>query len=826
MNRRRAVFRRWRELSITTKFTIAFGLLLALMVLIATVSVAALILVRRETETTIVISTEIQHLVLEMDGGLQEARRLEKDFFWRYPTIGYSAAYQTYAKPAERQIIQVRALSVELLQLISESAVSDAWRESDVNLNLYLSAASRHAATVEEAAVLVARLAADDAASASETGLQAQLAEYSSLLQDTLQMADDFGLMVLYREMQSLEKDYLIARQRPLMQAAFNAAVPLREAIALAPTLEADQKTQALTYLDNYLTVAEGILELDAAINSKFSEFDLQAEAVDPISEELITLANQEVERARVQIGQTNQLVMVMVVVTALVGLALVVVIAQVLNNGITHNVVKLTQVAGELQAGNLEVRARIDSADELGQLADSFNDMATRISDLIGNLEQKVIERTAELMTANTQLQQEIAERVQAEEELRESEERYRGLHESSKDGIASADIDGNFSECNQAFADMLGYTKEEMYNLSFRDITPSKWYDIDAKLYIEQMIPRGYSDEYEKEYIRKDGTIFPVSLRGWFVEDKEGARTGTWAVVRDITERKRAEEELRIHRDHLEGLVAERTAELNERVAEVEILNRATTNLLQDLQAANRNLEETAGKLEAANKELEAFAYSVSHDLRAPLRHADRFAQLLLEREAAQLEPTSARYLQNIVAAAGKMGRLIDDLLALSRTGQVEINLRRVAPNEIVEQVRQELEPMTEGRLITWEIAPLPAVRADPGLLRVVLTNLLSNAVKYTAPRPQAHIEIGATPPDDEGQVTFFIRDDGVGFDPQYAHKLFGVFQRLHRDEEFEGTGIGLATVRRIIHRHGGRVWAEGEVDRGATFYFTLRS
>jgi len=691
MNRRRAVFRRWRELSITTKFTIAFGLLLALMVLIATVSVAALILVRRETETTIVISTEIQRLVLEMDGGLQEARRLEKDLFWRYPTIGYSAAYQTYAQLAERQIIQVRALSVELLQLISESAVSDAWRESDVSLNLYLSAVSRHAATVEEATELVVELAAD------ETGLQAQLAQNSSLLQDTLEIADDPGLMVSYREMQSFEKEYLITRQRPLMQSAFNTAVPLREAIELAPTLEADQKTQALTYLDNYLTVAEGILELDAAINSKFSEFDLQAEAVDPISEELITLADQEVERARVQIGQTNQLVMVMVVITALVGLALVVVIAQVLNNGITHNVVNLTQVAGEWQAGNLEVRARIDSADEIGQLADSFNDMATRISDLIGNLEQKVIERTAELMTANTQLQQEI-------------------------------------------------------------------------------------------------------------------------------TERKRAEEEMKEHRDHLEELVQERTAELDRRVTEVEQLNRGMANLLEDLQAAHWHVTRTARQLEQANDELEAFVHSVSHDLRAPLRHVDRFAQLLLEREAARLEPTSARYLQNIVQAAGKMGHLIDDLLALSRTGQAEIKLRRVAPNEIVEQVRQELEPAIEGRLITWEIAPLPAVRADPGLLRVVWTNLLSNAVKYTAPRPQASIEIGATPPDEQGRVTFFIRDNGVGFDPLYAHKLFGVFQRLHQDEEFEGSGIGLATVRRIIHRHGGRVWAEGELDRGATFYFTL--
>jgi len=411
MNGRKAISQLWRERGITVKFTAAFGALLALIVLIAIGSIVALTFVRRETETAIVTSTEIQRLVLEMDGGLQEARGLEKDFFWRYPTLGYSVAYQTYAQPADEQITQVRALSAELQQLVSESDVSDAWRESDVNLNLYLSAASRHAATVEEAAELVARLAAD------ETGLQAQLAHSSSLLQDTLQMADDPGLMILYHEMQSFEKEYLITRRRPLMQSAFNTAVPLREAIELAPTLEADQKTQSLTYLDNYLAIAKEILELDVAIGSKFNEFDLQAEAVDPISEELIALADQEVERARAQIDQTGQSVRGILVATALVGLALAGMIARVLNNSITRNVVKLTKVAGELQAGNLEVRARIDSADELGQLADSFNTMATRLSSLVGSLEQKVAERTAELTTANERLQSEITERKRAEE-------------------------------------------------------------------------------------------------------------------------------------------------------------------------------------------------------------------------------------------------------------------------------------------------------------------------------------------------------------------------------------------------------------------------
>ena len=262
MNRRKVISQLWRERGITVKFSAALGALLALMVLIAIVGTVALMVVRRETETAIVTSTEIQRLVLEMNGSLQEARRLEKDFFLRYPTLGYPVAYQTYAQPADEQIVRVRVLSTELRQLISEPAVSDAWRGSDVNLNLYLSAVDRHAATVDEVTELIARLAAD------ETGLLPQLAHHSSLLQGTLQSADDLDLMILFREMQAFEKDYLILRRRSIMQSALNTAVTLQQAIELAPTLGADQKAQALTYLDDYLATAEELVDLDVGARS------------------------------------------------------------------------------------------------------------------------------------------------------------------------------------------------------------------------------------------------------------------------------------------------------------------------------------------------------------------------------------------------------------------------------------------------------------------------------------------------------------------------------------------------------------------------------
>jgi signal transduction histidine kinase len=242
--------------------------------------------------------------------------------------------------------------------------------------------------------------------------------------------------------------------------------------------------------------------------------------------------------------------------------------------------------------------------------------------------------------------------------------------------------------------------------------------------------------------------------------------------------------------------------------------------------LQAARDDLElrvvRRTDQLESVNRELESFTYSVAHDLRAPLRHIQGFADALAEDCADRLDPAARGYLDRIVESTRRMDRLINDLLGLAHVGRQELRFQAVGLNELVQDVIHDMAQETRDRNIQWKIGDLPVVDCDPGLIKLVFYNLLSNAIKYTRPRNPAVIEVGQTTLDGERMI--YVRDNGVGFNMKYAHKLFGVFERLHRQEDFEGTGVGLATVQRIIHKHGGRIRAEAGIDQGATFFFTL--
>jgi PAS domain S-box-containing protein len=242
------------------------------------------------------------------------------------------------------------------------------------------------------------------------------------------------------------------------------------------------------------------------------------------------------------------------------------------------------------------------------------------------------------------------------------------------------------------------------------------------------------------------------------------------------------------------------------------------------EEIRSLNHSLQEKTLRQEAANAELEAFSYSVSHDLRAPLRHIAGFGKLLGQRNAGNLDEKSLHYLNVIETSVGRMGALIDDLLSFSRASKVELSARRVNTAELVTEIRAELAAQRPDRSVTWEIKDLPTTYGDPAMLRLVWMNLLSNAVKYSSKNPAAHVTVDFTPASDAGPGVFSVRDNGAGFDMRYADKLFGVFQRLHSNQEYEGTGIGLAMVSRILERHGGKIWAEAAPGEGACFYFVL--
>ncbi|MDF3059254.1 MAG: hypothetical protein K0R17_3469 [Rariglobus sp.] len=384
--------------------------------------------------------------------------------------------------------------------------------------------------------------------------------------------------------------------------------------------------------------------------------------------------------------------------------------------------------------------------------------------------------------------LAEERDRRKQAERELRASEERFRLLVEGVEDyAIFMLNPLGRVMIWNTGAERIYGHSVHEIVGRKFnRFYPPEDRRQGKPELALAAAVTVGRF-QHEGWQVRKDGSRYWAIGGITAMRDEKGKLSGFSVITRDISQRKEAEDEIRRLNAELEQRVEKRTAELQE-----------------------------------AYREMEAFSYSVSHDLRSPLIHISGFAELLMADAGPILDEKSKRYLQTIVKSTQRMGRMIDDLLAFSRTSRVEMHKVRVSMSELVKSVQADLQPEMRDRIVTWAIHDLPDVRGDPFLLRQVVFNLVANALKYTRKRKDAHIEIGSTAGGEE--TVFFIRDNGVGFDMEYAGKLFGVFQRLHSASEFEGTGIGLANVRSIIKRHGGRTWAEAAVEGGATFYFSL--
>jgi PAS domain S-box-containing protein len=389
-------------------------------------------------------------------------------------------------------------------------------------------------------------------------------------------------------------------------------------------------------------------------------------------------------------------------------------------------------------------------------------------------------------------QLSRQAEELLRSQQALEAQKLMLQSVLDSMEEGLVAVDERGKFILWNPAAERIVGLGPAEMspeqwsthYGLYLPDaVTP---FPPEQNPLQRAMRGEGGAAEMYLSNRNLGGGIW-IEINASPLKDKDGALRGGVVAFRDVTQRRANEREIRKLNDELEQRVVERTAQL-----------------------------------EAANKELETFSYSVSHDLRAPLRHIGGFSRILVEDFGPSLPDEVQHYLQRIEQGASRMGQLVDGLLALTHMGRQALAVQITDLHGVVKDVIAMLEPESEGRQVEWKITDLPSVECDPILIRQVFQNLIGNALKYSRRRSPAVIEIGRTEKDGQGAI--FVRDNGVGFDMKYVDKLFGLFQRLHRAEEFEGTGVGLATVRRIIQKHGGRVWAEGEVNRGSTFFFTI--
>jgi signal transduction histidine kinase len=424
-----------------------------------------------------------------------------------------------------------------------------------------------------------------------------------------------------------------------------------------------------------------------------------------------------------------------------------------------------------------------------------------------------------------------------QREGDLRRLSLFQRAIMDNAAYGISSTTPEGVVTSFNPAAERLLGYQAEEVVGKQ----TPALWHEPDEVARRAQQLSgelgtaiapgfevfaararRGLPEEGEWTFRRKDGTLVPVLLAVTALRDERGQLTGFVGLTYDLTDRKRAEEALRKLNEGLEQRVKLRTAELQLGSAELQENQQALMNIVEDLNEKTIALEAANAKLEAVNRELEAFSYSVSHDLRAPLRSIDGFSRILLEDYEGKLDEDGKDSLWRVRAAAQRMGMMIEDLLNLSRVSRGESRCTPVDLSGLAATVAGAIQQAEPKRSFEFVIAPDLRATGDAGLLQIVIENLFNNAAKFSSTRPDARIEFGLTTRD--GQPAYFVHDNGVGFDMTYAHKLFGVFQRLHSVSEFPGTGIGLATVRRIIHRHGGEVGAHSEPGQGATFFFTL--
>jgi signal transduction histidine kinase/ActR/RegA family two-component response regulator/HAMP domain-containing protein len=753
MTRRQKLHQYFQKMSITTRFSAGIGLFLVLIVTISLTGYLSIFSVRN-AEIAIAVSTKIQRMVLAMDRGMEKARRLHADFFLQYPTIGLAAAHERYAQPSVRQVAQVISTSRKLKELIERSPVSKALQKRRVDLNLYLSSAKRFADTSIRSVELVTDLAAPG------RGLEAQLEKHLDQLRKPLAST---VILRLYTVMHSQVQDYRINRQRYLMQSAFNTAFQIQQTIDMLPGLPTVQKQQVDDRLAKFFTTAEKIMSVDAAIKSKFKDFALQAEVVEPISATLVELVNTEVMQARSRIDRANTTSITIMVVITLAGLLLAASIARFLNVTITKRVVRLTRAAGKIRKGNLNAFADDRGHDELSELAHTLNVMATRIQDLVNHLELKVSQRTAQ---------------------LEESRGRFRDLFEHSSSGVAiyrPVDNGENFifQDINKAVENIEQVQRDEVIGKKVTEVFP-KIEEFGLLDVFRQVAKTGVTTRHPLKFYSDN------RLQGWRDNSVYKLPSGEIvAIYDDRTAQKQAEIDMNAMERQLH------------QARKMEAIGVLAGGIAHDF---NNILGIILGNAELAINDLPKWnpvAQNLMEIRTASLRARDVIRQLLSFSRKAEPKKEPVPIIP-----------LIREALSLMRAS-IPANIK--IEHDIADDCGAIIADPTQIHQVFINLCTNAAYAMEDtgGILRVGAARIHitgSNSEMYPTARPGPYFRLT-------------INDTGKGMPPEIKARIFDPYFTTR--DVGKGSGMGLAVVHGIVENHGGAIAIHSEPGKGSTFH-----
>ncbi|MCI0577187.1 MAG: ATP-binding protein [Chloroflexi bacterium] len=782
----KTISQRWKSLSISYKFNLGFGLLLVLMLLIAVASVAALFFVKQETETVILGNIEIEGLVLETERKLQTSRNKQSEFFAQYPLIGLNQARQQYALPAIQEMADMLTLSTELRQRLAAANLTEGSSITEVDLNLYLSAAQRNNDTFIEAIELVSTLADD------ETGLEAQLAVQAGVIETII--AEDITLSNIYKDMRIFEARFLATRQRPIMQSALNESVALQQAIEQSDDIETAEKETVLAAISNYQAVADEIVELDAQLRSKRNDFALQDQAFQPISSALVSLAQDRVSEAQARIAQVNTTITILLVTISLLGVILGVGVAIIFSRLITSNILKLTSAVTSFKEGQLETTVHIDSDDEIGQLAQVFNSMASQIQDLIDNLELRVKERTQRLE--------------------------------------AVADLGGQLNTIHtvdQLFLNLVHQIQERFnyYHVHIYLLDPAK-----QKLIIQ--VGTGHigaalrQANHQISLNMENSLVAQAARSGQIINVFDVAQDSRW-LPNPLLPDTKSEIAVPIISD------GEVLGVLDVQSNEVHGLDEADANLLLSLAnhagIAMKNailfaqLQQAKEMAERANEVKTKFLSNMSHELRTPLNAIINISEIVGGGMLGTINKEQQEILSHVSGSGEHLLNLINDVLDMSKieSGMMEIYFEEVDLLQILKETASIGEGLAKSKTIkVVKDLPeaLPILIGNNRRLRQVMLNLIGNAIKYTL---EGEICISAKLEGDS--IHIMVQDTGIGIAPEDQQRIFEPFEQARNGlDNVIGTGLGLPIAKQLVELHDGQIWVESQVGNGSIFHVRL--